>query len=70
MAVFISTFLDGALFRNIMFPEFDYRAAIRYMRDVVLDHLREGTQLATRVPRRSAPRRKPKNLTVAPDPES
>lgn len=40
MAVFISTFLDGSLFRSMMFPEFDYAAAIRHMRTVVLDQLR------------------------------
>jgi AcrR family transcriptional regulator len=44
MAVFISTFLDGTLFRSMMFPEFDYRTAIRHMRSVVLDHLRMGPE--------------------------
>lgn len=39
-ATFISTFLDGVLFRNVMFPTFDYTAAIRSMRAMVLDHLR------------------------------
>ncbi len=41
MAVFISTFLDGTLFRSMMFPEFNYRAAIRHMRTVVLNELRQ-----------------------------
>ncbi len=39
-ATFISTFLDGVLFRNVMFPTFDYSAAISHMRTLVLDHLR------------------------------
>ncbi|ODN71072.1 TetR/AcrR family transcriptional regulator [Methylobrevis pamukkalensis] len=38
--VFISTFLDGSLFRNVMFPSFNYAAAIRNMRKIVLGHLR------------------------------
>lgn len=42
MAEFISTFLDGALFRNMMFPDFNYKAAIRNMRRVVLHLLRHG----------------------------
>ncbi|MCX5495551.1 TetR family transcriptional regulator [Kaistia dalseonensis] len=45
MAVFISTFLDGALFRNMMFPEFNYRTAIRNMRTIILDRLRTGTEI-------------------------
>jgi AcrR family transcriptional regulator len=45
MAVFISTFLDGALFRNMMFPEFNYRMAIRNMRAIVLDRLRTGNDI-------------------------
>ncbi len=40
MALFISTFLDGTLFRSMMFPEFNYRAAIRHMRLLVLNELR------------------------------
>ncbi|MBS1168333.1 MAG: TetR family transcriptional regulator [Proteobacteria bacterium] len=40
MATFISTFLDGVLFRNVMFPTFDYTAAIGSMRSIVLEHLR------------------------------
>ncbi|MEI4472113.1 TetR/AcrR family transcriptional regulator [Frigidibacter sp. MR17.24] len=40
MALFISTFLDGALFRNVMFPTFNYQRAIRSMRRIVLDQLR------------------------------
>jgi TetR/AcrR family transcriptional regulator, upper aerobic nicotinate degradation pathway regulator len=44
MATFISTFLDGALFRNMMFPDFNYRAAIRSMRTIILDRLRNGTE--------------------------
>jgi AcrR family transcriptional regulator len=50
MAVFISTFLDGALFRNMMFPDFNYKAAIRHMRRVVLHQLRGGTAGASGVP--------------------
>ena len=38
-ATFISTFLDGSLFRNMMFPTFDYAAAIESMRQIVLEHL-------------------------------
>lgn len=45
MAVFISTFLDGALFRNMMFPEFNYRIAIRNMRTIILDRLRTGNEI-------------------------
>lgn len=38
---FISTFLDGALIRSVMFPDkFDRRSAIEHMRAVVLDYLR------------------------------
>jgi len=40
MATFISTFLDGCLFRNVMFPRFSYRRAMQDMRDFVLEHLR------------------------------
>ena len=40
MSVFISTFLDGCLFRSVMFPRFDQRRAIEDMRTFVLDHLR------------------------------
>lgn len=36
---FISTFLDGSLFRQVMFPHFDPAFAIRNMRKVVIDHL-------------------------------
>jgi len=43
--VFISTFLDGALFRGMMFPDFNYKTAIRTMRTLVLEHLR-GVQAA------------------------
>lgn len=39
MAIFISTFLDGSLFRNVMFPNFNYARAIKTMRRLVLDHL-------------------------------
>lgn len=38
-ALFISTFLDGSLFRNVMFPNFNYARAIRTMRRIVLGHL-------------------------------
>jgi AcrR family transcriptional regulator len=52
MAEFISTFLDGALFRNMMFPDFNYKAAIRTMRTIVLDQLRVGAAVgeAPRLP--------------------
>jgi TetR/AcrR family transcriptional regulator, upper aerobic nicotinate degradation pathway regulator len=40
MSVFISTFLDGCLFRSVMFPRFDHRRAIEDMRALVLEHLR------------------------------
>ena len=40
MSIFISTFLDGCLFRNVMFPNFSYRRAIQDMRTFVLEHLR------------------------------
>jgi hypothetical protein len=40
MSIFISTFLDGCLFRNVMFPQFSYRRAMQDMRAFVLDHLR------------------------------
>lgn len=38
--VFISTFLDGCLFREFMLPGFDTKSAIRHMRQIILDHLR------------------------------
>lgn len=41
-AEFISTFLDGSLFRNVMFPDFDPAAAIRHMRSVALAYLARG----------------------------
>ncbi|HEY0212106.1 MAG TPA: TetR/AcrR family transcriptional regulator [Paenirhodobacter sp.] len=41
MALFISTYLDGALFRNVMFPTFNYMRAIKSMRKVVLDYLQQ-----------------------------
>jgi TetR/AcrR family transcriptional regulator, upper aerobic nicotinate degradation pathway regulator len=40
MSVFISTFLDGCLFRSVMFPRFAHRRAIEDMRNIVLEHLR------------------------------
>lgn len=39
MSVFISTFLDGCLFRSVMFPRFSHRRAIEDMRRFVLEHL-------------------------------
>lgn len=39
MAMFISTFLDGVLFRTVMFPKFKYKHAINCMRDFVFEHL-------------------------------
>ncbi|WP_172327464.1 TetR/AcrR family transcriptional regulator [Mangrovicoccus sp. HB161399] len=41
-ATMISTFLDGALFRNVMFPNFNYARAMQSMRRVVLHWLRSG----------------------------
>lgn len=42
MSTFISTFLDGALFRQVMFPTFDFDAAIRNMSEITLGHLRRS----------------------------
>ncbi|MCB8874625.1 TetR/AcrR family transcriptional regulator [Acidisoma silvae] len=42
MSVFISTFLDGCLFRSVMFPRFNHRRAMDDMRDFVLGHLKLG----------------------------
>ncbi|MCC3701575.1 TetR/AcrR family transcriptional regulator [Rouxiella badensis] len=39
MSMFISTFLDGVLFRTVMFPNFKYKHAINCMREFVLEHL-------------------------------
>jgi TetR/AcrR family transcriptional regulator, upper aerobic nicotinate degradation pathway regulator len=39
IAVFISTFLDGAMVRSIVFPDFDPVSAIRDLRDLVVSHL-------------------------------
>ncbi|WP_297838288.1 TetR/AcrR family transcriptional regulator [Pseudomonas sp.] len=39
MSMFISTHLDGVLFRSMMFPKFNYKRAINGMRDLILDHL-------------------------------
>lgn len=39
MTSFISTHLDGVLFRSMMFPKFNYKRAITGMRDLVLEHL-------------------------------
>lgn len=47
--LFISTFLDGALFRNIMFPNFNYTRAIQTMRKIVLHWLKKG-QMPPAVP--------------------
>ncbi len=46
-AVVISTFLDGALFRNVMFPNFNYATAIRAMKKIILSYLSTGRQLQT-----------------------
>lgn len=46
MTTFISTFLDGALFRGMMFPKFNHRTAIRHMRRVVLAQLRSAGEPA------------------------
>ncbi len=40
MSVVISTFLDGCLFRSVMFPKFSYRNAMEDLRTLVLDYLR------------------------------
>lgn len=45
-ALFISTFLDGSLFRNVMFPTFNYARAIKTMRRIVLDYLKTGAIVA------------------------
>jgi AcrR family transcriptional regulator len=45
MSVFISTFLDGCLFRSVMFPRFNHRRAIDDMRDLVLSHLTTGEMI-------------------------
>lgn len=45
-ATIISTFLDGALFRNAMFPNFNYAQSIRAMRKIVLSYLMVGTPLS------------------------
>lgn len=37
---FISTFLDGCLFRQVIMPNFNPRTAIRHMRGLLLDHLK------------------------------
>jgi AcrR family transcriptional regulator len=58
MAEFISTFLDGALFRNMMFPDFNYKAAIRNMRGVVLHLLRNGGPADPEVATPPAPARR------------
>ncbi|WP_213881440.1 TetR/AcrR family transcriptional regulator [Pseudomonas sp. dw_358] len=39
MAMFISTYLDGVLFRSMMFPKFNFKNAIVVMRELVLEHL-------------------------------
>lgn len=44
MAMFISTFLDGVLFRTVMFPKFKYKHAINCMREFVFEHLDVKTQ--------------------------
>ncbi|MGI4794098.1 MAG: TetR/AcrR family transcriptional regulator [Janthinobacterium lividum] len=43
MSAFISTFLDGCLFRSVMFPKFSYRNAMDDLRVLVLDSLRART---------------------------
>lgn len=44
-ALFISTYLDGALFRNVMFPTFNYARAIKTMRRIVIGYLRGEASL-------------------------
>jgi AcrR family transcriptional regulator len=41
-ATFISTFLDGCLFRAVLFPRFSHRRAMEDMRAFVLGHLKGG----------------------------
>jgi AcrR family transcriptional regulator len=43
MAMLISTFLDGVLFRNVMFPNFKYKQAIQVMRNFVFEQLEPRT---------------------------
>ncbi|MBO1328938.1 TetR/AcrR family transcriptional regulator [Acetobacter suratthaniensis] len=40
ISTFISTFLDGCLFRSFMFPDFDYRQSINDLVDIILSHLK------------------------------
>lgn len=40
ISTFISTFLDGCLFRSFMFPDFDYRQSINDLVDMILSHLK------------------------------
>ena len=42
VTLFISTFLDGVLFRSVMFPKLNQRAVIRHMGEIVLRHLRKN----------------------------
>lgn len=42
VALFISTYLDGALFRRVLFPDFNAKTAIRHMSKIVLTYLRTG----------------------------
>ena len=39
ISTFISTFLDGCLFRALIFPDFDYRQAMNDLTDIVLQYL-------------------------------
>ncbi len=45
-ATLISTFLDGALFRNVMFPNFNYARGMQTMRKMVLHWLKSGVSPA------------------------
>lgn len=40
ISTFISTFLDGCLFRSFMLPDFDYKESINDLVDIVLSHLK------------------------------
>ncbi|MCB8874620.1 TetR/AcrR family transcriptional regulator [Acidisoma silvae] len=40
MSIFISTFLDGCLFRSVLFPRFSHKRAMEDMRSFVLAHLK------------------------------
>jgi AcrR family transcriptional regulator len=63
MSTFISTFLDGCLFRNVMFPRFNYRQAMQEMRAFVMEHLRLTPGGAPQAPALAPP--KPRRQSTA-----